>query len=177
MYILGHTTFAYCLIRPFLGSDKKYSSAKIILFIFVFANLIDVIHFWVFRFLGHNLMGTVLLIGIALGFFNKTKIIETKHFPILISATLTHVITDYWFSKYHFLFPFTKAGYVVFGFNSFEALVTESFFTALFLIMFFAYQDHKKLMKFIRREKKNFSMYFRFKKLLEPRFYMFYLFL
>jgi hypothetical protein len=42
--------------------------------------------------------------------------------------------------------------------------------------MFFTYRDHKKMMKLIHREKKNFSKNFKFKKLFEARFYLFYLF-
>jgi len=112
-----------------------------------------------------------------LWFFNRYKIIEKRFFPILLIAASTHIITDYWFSEYHLLFPLTQKGYFVFGFNSYEDLVIESVITILFLIFFFTYKDHIRLRKYIHVQKSLFLKKFKLKYLFKPSFYCFYLFI
>ncbi len=175
MYVLGHTTFAYLILRSFTKYYEIKLEPRIILLIFVFANIIDSIHFGIFRFAGHNLIGTFIVTSTGLILLYNFKMIEFKHFPILFSASLTHVITDYWFSKYHWLFPLTDAGYVVFGFNSFEDMLAESFFGILFIIAFVLTGDFVLLKKFYAKEIKKVKNEFNFKNLFNQRFYYFYI--
>ena len=177
MYILGHTAFAYILIRPFYNYFDLRLEPKMVLLIFVFANLIDAIHFGAFRLAGHSIIGTVLFTAVWLIFFYYLKLIETHQVPILMAASFTHIVTDYWFSDYHFLFPLTEKGFVLFGFNSFEALLAGSIFGIIFILILLGTGDLGQLKKFIITQKMIFNEYCGIKNFYKSKFYFFFLFI
>jgi hypothetical protein len=174
MYVLGHTAFGYLLIRSFSNYSKFELEPKIIFLVLIFANIIDVIHVGIFRFAGHNLIGTSIVTGTGLILLYKFKMIERWHFPILFSASLTHVLTDYWFSKYHLLFPITDKGFVVFGFNTIEDLLAESFFGVFFIVILIFTGDIVILKKFIIKQKIKIKKYWNLRNIFNSRFYYFY---
>jgi hypothetical protein len=176
MYVLGHSAFGYLLIRSFSKYLKIELEPKIIFLVLIFANIIDVIHFGIFRFAGHNLIGTFIVTSMGLILLSNFKMIERRHFPILFSASLTHVLTDYWFSKYHLLFPFTDKGFVVFGFNTMEDLIAESFFGVFFIFVLFLTGDLNILRRFISKEKHKVKKLWKFKSIFLSEFYYFYIY-
>ena len=78
MWVLGHSVVAYVLIELIYFFKKEELEAELIIFIFIFANLIDSIHFGFLRLLGHNLIGTFLLALFWFLVFGKIGIIKKK---------------------------------------------------------------------------------------------------
>jgi hypothetical protein len=134
MYIIGHSTFAYLLLRPFFSLKKEELDFDVLLFIFIFANLPDILHFSFFRLLTHNLIGTYLFACFWLIWFYKFNLIQKKHIPFYIVATSSHVIADFVLSDYYFFYPLNNTHFSVFGFNSYEDLLFESIILILFII-------------------------------------------
>jgi hypothetical protein len=177
MYIIGHTAIAYLFLKTLFVGTKKRLEPKIIIFIFVFANIIDVLHIGYVRIMIHNLFGTFLFAGVCALFFFKLKIIEKKQIIILMIATTAHIIGDYLFGEFYFLYPFAQTRFSTFGFHSLEHFMTESILVIIFLMVFLFSKDFNKLLKFINTKKKEFRKDFNLKKLFNPNLFTFYLFI
>lgn len=113
MWVIGHTAFAYLIVKPIFVVIRKELDPNLILFIFIFANIIDSLHFGFLRYYSHNLIGTVFFSVFWLLFFEKFKIVEKKDFTVLLFVVGTHIITDLVFSDYFLLFPINKKSYSV----------------------------------------------------------------
>ncbi|MFQ6124639.1 MAG: hypothetical protein ACE5R6_08560 [Candidatus Heimdallarchaeota archaeon] len=117
MWVIGHTAFAYLIAKPIFVFFKKEQDPIFMLFIFTFANIIDVFHFGFLRYYSHNFIGTVVFSAFWLLFFGKFEEIEKKGFTVLLFVVGTHIIADLVFSDYFLLFPFNKKPYLVYGLN------------------------------------------------------------
>ena len=177
MYILGHTAFAYLLLRPFISFKDDKFGPEILLFIFIFANIVDAVHFGHIRVLAHNPIATFLFAGFWIVILNRVGLLRKSYLPFVLVAAASHIVGDYLFSEYHFLIPFSEAGFSVFGFNSYVAMVVESILAALFILVFSLSGDLKLMSQFIKLEKKIFINEFNFKNLFSPKFYYFDLYL
>ncbi|MFX0200200.1 MAG: hypothetical protein ACFFCW_29120 [Candidatus Hodarchaeota archaeon] len=176
MWVIGHTAFAYLIVKPMFVFIKKELDPNLMLFVFIFANIIDVLHFSFFRFYSHNLFGTVVFSVFWLLFFRKFEIIKKRDFIVLLFIVGTHIITDLVFSDYFILFPINKKPYSVYGLNSIEDLITESVFAMAFLLFFYHSRDFYKLKTFLSKEKKKFFNNLNFKAIFNPSIFTFYLF-
>ena len=156
MFIVGHTALAYLLLRPFLRSDKSKSMAlpQTIFFIFIIANIIDIINYNIFRYLGHNLFGTFIFTGFWLMVFYKLKLVKLRTFPLFFIAIGSHIVADVFFSEYYLFAPFDEAGYSVFKYNSHIGLIAESILFLIFFVVFIGTKDFWRLKMFIANEKK-----------------------
>jgi hypothetical protein len=177
MYILGHTALGYLIARPFFKIDNEKYGPELLLFIFVFANIVDSIHIGWIRMVSHNLIGTFAYAGIWLIFFYKSGVMKAKYMPILLLATGSHIIADSYFAGYYFFIPFSFKGFSVFGFGSFEALITESILGILFFIVLIITKDLVILKKFLYTELKRFVKELNFKNMFLPEYYYSYLFI
>lgn len=176
MWIVGHTAFAYLIVWAFYTARRKRIQPHLILFIFVFANLPDALHAGSFRALTHNPAGTFLFAAFWLLVFNRFGLIEKRHFPVLLLATGTHVLNDYLFSGYQFLFPWNGTEFQVFAFNSFEDLLVESVLVLAFVIILFTAGDAWRMKRHMQGEKRKLLDRFSLRKVLNPSFFPFYLF-
>ena len=178
MYIIGHTAFAYLITRPLVRIDNDRYVPEILLFIFIFANIIDSIHITPYlRMLGHNLIGLFLYSGVWLLFFYKAGIIKKGHVPVLLLAVASHMIMDYLFGEFFFLFPISDTPFTIFSFNTYRDFITESFLAGIFIVVFVLTGDLKKMRFFIGRELRRFYKYCSFKNFYRARFYKSYLFI
>jgi hypothetical protein len=177
MYIIGHTALAYLFIKPIYKLKRESIPPVMVLFIFIFANIIDSIHVGFFRTIGHNFIGIFLFSGFWLLFFNKYKIIKNHHFPILLLATTTHIFTDYLFSNFLFFFPFIDRGFSVFGFNSVEDLYIECILIGLWVSVFIGSDDFRRFKVFMTLEREKFIKSFKINKIFNPDLFIFYLFI
>ena len=158
MFIVGHTVFAYLVIRPLLTLkrfEKTINKSKSIFFIFLFANIIDVIHYDYSRYYSHNLIGTFLIAGICIIIFYKLKLIEIKIIPFLLLATGTHVVADCLFSEYYLFAPFDRTAFSLFGFDSHIGMTVESILFIIFLLTFLMTNDYQEMKIFLDTERRN----------------------
>jgi hypothetical protein len=153
MYIVGHTALAYLILRPILALDKTDQKAVKIFYIFIFANIIDIINYNVFRYLGHNLIGTIIFSSFWMMVFYKLNLIKFKYFPLFFIATGTHVVADYLFTEYYFFVPFYDMIYSVFGYDTHYGLVAELILFLIFLPVFFGLGDCKRMKNFFYNAK------------------------
>jgi len=156
MFIIGHTALAYLLTQPFLYLGKAKIKTSNTLFLFVFANLIDVLNFPVLRYYGHSLMGTFLFSIFWFYVFYKHKLIEKKFFPLIFIVLCSHVIADYLFSNYNFFAPFISTQFSIYGDNIRIGLKVEIALTILFGIFFILSKDYQKMKAFFYTEKVKF---------------------
>jgi hypothetical protein len=177
MYILGHTTFAYILIAMVFMMNKKQLEPKTILFIFIFANIIDIIHIDIFRMLGHNLIGIFIFSGCWIWIFYKLRLLDIQIIPILLVVISTHILNDYLAGEFHFLFPFSTQSFTVVRFNSFYHLILESSYVLVFFLLFFCFKDYQKMNDYILKEKDLFLKEIKVKNIFNRRFWYFYLYL
>jgi len=156
MYIVGHTAYAYLILRPFMRTKNPNSMtlANTIFFIFIIANVIDMFNYRIFRYLGHNLFGTFFITGLWLVVLYKLKLIKLRTFPIFFIASGSHVVADYFFSEYYLLAPFNDATFSVYQYNPMIGMIAESILLMIFLIVFIGTKDYWRLKKFINIEKK-----------------------
>lgn len=176
MWITGHTAFAYLLIWVFYVVRRKRIQPSLLLFIFIFANLPDALHAGFLRALSHNPIGTFLFAAFWMLFFNRFGLIEKKHFPVLLLVTGTHVLSDFLFSGYKFLYPFANTEFQVFAFNSFEDLLAESVLVIVFALVMFLAGDVRRMRSFLQREKDELHSRFSLKSAFSTDFLPFYLF-
>ncbi len=177
MWIIGHTACAYLLIKLVYNLKKQKIGPNSVIFIFIFANLIDSLHFGILRIMTHNLIGTLLYSILWLFIFKKLKLIIKNDYPALLIAVSTHIITDILFSSYYLFFPFKSTSYSIFGWNSPEHLIVGSFIVILFIIVFILSGDFLKLKLFVREKRKNFFSEFYLKKIVKKQHFPFYLFI
>jgi hypothetical protein len=161
MYIVGHTALAYLVLRPFLRSKDPNLPINI-LFIFIFANIIDLMNYSYFRYYGHNLFGTFFIAGICLVVFKKFKLIENRIIPLLLIATGTHVIADVIFSEYHLFAPFDNKAIALIGYNPVIGHLAESILFGIFFMVIILTKDHLKLKDFLIKEKIKVSQPFEY---------------
>ncbi len=176
MWIVGHTAFAFLLIWVLYRIKGKRIQPTLILFIFIFANLPDALHVGIFRALTHNPAGTFLFAAFWLLFFNRFGLIEKRHFPVLLLATGTHILNDYLFSGYQFLFPWNGTEFQVFTFNSFEDLLVESVLVLAFVIILFTAGDVWRMKSYMKGEKRRLLNRFSLRNAFNSEFFPFYLF-
>jgi hypothetical protein len=176
MWIVGHTAFAFLLIWVLYIIRGKRIQPSLVIFIFVFANLPDALHAGILRAFTHNPAGTFLFAVFWLLFFNRFGLIEKRHFPVLLLATGTHVLNDYLFSGYQFLFPWKDTEFRVFAFNSFEDLLVESVLVLAFVIILFTAGDAWRMKSYMQGEKRRLLNRFTLRNALDPGFFPFYLF-
>ncbi len=177
MWIVGHTAFAYLIIWAYYTARRRRIQPILILFIFVFANLPDALHAGIFRAFTHNPAGTFLFAAFWLLFFNRFGLIEKRHFPVLLLATGTHVLNDYLFSGYQFLFPWNGTEFQVFAFNSFEDLLVESVLVLAFVMVLVAAGDVWRMKSYMQGEKRRLLHRFSLRNAFNPVFFPFYLFI
>jgi len=177
MWVIGHTAFAYLLIKSIFSHSKRKLEPKLVIFVFIFANLIDTVHYGPLRTIFHNTIGTVIIVVFWLLFFEKCKIIQKTEFPILLFATGTHVLADVVFSDYFLLFPLNNIRYSIFGWNSSENLIVGAIAVMIFLLIFFRSGDYRELRNFIFKEKSQWCRNFTFKRLINPTWFTLYLFI
>lgn len=177
MWVIGHTAFAYLLIKPLFIFTKKKVEPRLIFFIFIFANLIDSVHYGPLRRIFHNPIGTIIFAVFWLIFFEKCKIIHKTEFPLLLFATGTHVLADVIFSSYFLLFPLNTNSYSIYGWNSSENLIVGAIMVMAFLLIFFLSGDYRRLKDFISEEKTQWRRNFTFKELFNPSWFTLYLFI
>jgi len=177
MWIIGHTALAYLMIKLKYRIAKKRLDPNLIIFIFIFANLIDSLHFGILRFFLHNQVGTVFYSLLWLFIFEKCKIIKKKDYTDLLIAATAQAIGDILFSGYYLLDRFNPTVYYIYGWNSTEHLIIGSVMVMLFLIIFLFSGDCFKLENHIQGIKKNLLTGFSLKKIFNNSFFPFYLFL
>lgn len=177
MWIIGHTAFAYLLIKFKYRVTKKRLDPNLIIFIFIFANLLDSLHFGNLRFFTHNQIGTVFYSLLWLFIFEKCKIIKKKDYVDLLIAVAAHVIGDILFSSYYIIYLFNITAYSIYGWNSTEHLIIGSVIVMLFITIFLFSGDSFKLENQIQEIKKNLFKGFSLKKIFNNSFFPFYLFL
>ncbi len=177
MWIIGHTALAYLMIKLKYRIVKKRLDPNLIIFIFIFANLIDSLHFGILRFLTHNLVGTIFYTLLWLFIFEKCKIIKKKNYVDLLIAATAQVIGDILFSGYYLLDRFNAIVYYIYGWNSTEHLIIGSVIVMLFIIIFLFSGDSFRLENLIQEIKKNLFKGFFLKKIFKSSFFPFYLFL
>lgn len=175
MYINGHTALAYLLIGVGLLALRKRIRPEILLFVFIFANLPDALHFGFLRDVTHNTLGTFLFVAFWLWFFHRYKLIDGKHVPLLLFASGAHILGDCLFSGYYLTFPLNFAKYQLYAFNSYEHLLVGSILTLAFVPLFLAF-DFKRLRGFIQEEKRKFMELFELRRVYNPDLFPFYLF-
>ena len=176
MWVIGHTAFAYLIVKPIFVFIKRKLDPNLMLFLFIFANIIDVLHFRFLRYFSHNPIGTVAFSVFWLLFFEKCKMIEKKDFTVLLFVIGTHIIADLVFSDYFLLFPINRKPYSIYGLNSTEDLITESVFVMAFLLLLFHSGEYYKLRTFLCKEKKKFFNNLTIKAIYNPSLFVFYLF-
>ena len=177
MLIVGHTALAYLLTRSLLSLEKSSSIPKSIFFIFLFANIIDVINFSLLRYFSHTLIGIFLFTGFWLVFFINFNIIEKRMFPIFLLATWSQIVGDYLFGEIYFFVPIINTSYSVDGYFCHFGYLIESIIFILFIVIFIIIKDFQKMKEFIHFEKNKFIKIFNFKKSSNPELYIFYLFI
>ena len=177
MLIVGHTALAYLMTRPFLNLDKSSLISKNIFFIFIFANIIDVINFSFLRYFSHTLIGIFLFTGFWLMFFIKFNIIEKRIFPLFLLAACSQIIGDYLFGEIYLFAPIINTSYTVYGGYCHLGQIAESFVFMIFYAVFVFSKDYHYMREFIHNEKQKFVKNFKIKKIFNPEFYIFYLFI
>ena len=76
MWIIGHSALAYLVIKlTFIGLKKKLLP-RLLIFIFVFANILDSLHFGPLRWISHNLIGALIYSGIWIIILLKLNIAQ-----------------------------------------------------------------------------------------------------
>ena len=176
MWVLGHSVVAYLLIKMIYFFKHEELEAESIIFIFIFANLIDSIHFGLLRLLGHNLIGTFLLALFWILVFGKIGIIKKKWYPMLFFASISHIVGDLLFSSYSLFWPFEPRVLSLYPWNSFEDIVIESLLTVCFIIIFYSSKDFEKLQRFFINEKTKFARDFKIRDFFDPSLFVFYVF-
>jgi predicted membrane protein len=175
MWILGHTAFAYLLVKLLFPSIRKECNGKLLLFIFIFANITDATHFGPLRTLVHNTIGTLLFSYIWIRFFRYHEIIDGKITPILLTATTTHIIGDLLFSYYHPFLPFSDYAGTLYAWNSTENIIVESLIGFIFLVVFVRSGDLRRFQKYSFSETLLFRKVFCFKDFYTPKLFPSYL--
>jgi hypothetical protein len=176
MWIVGHTAFAFLLIWMLYRIRGRRIHSSLILFIFIFANLPDALHAGIFRAITHNLAGTFLFAAFWLLFFNRLGLVEKRHFPVLLMATGTHVLNDYLFSGYQFLFPWSGTEFRVFAFNSFEDLLVESILVLVLVAVLNFAGDLSRMRSYMHGVKRRLLDRFSLSNAFNSDFFPFYLF-
>jgi hypothetical protein len=177
MWIIGHTAFTYLLIKGTRSLDKKGIEPRTLLFVFVFANIIDATHIGFGRQLWHNPLGTFLFSAGWILAFRYWGLIGKRDIPLLASAVLSHVLLDFLFGGYYFYYPFTDQMISVFPWDGVQDLMTESVLFVLFVAVLFLSKDWSRMTEYILREKDRFSRRYRLWRIHQPRFFPFYLYI
>ena len=176
MWIVGHTAFTYLLLKGSTTAVKRTLSGRAILFIFVFANILDATHIGFGRYLVHNPIGTFLFSSLWLYAFFYWGLIDRRLVPLLVSAVLCHIITDLLFGGYYFLIPSLWKEYAIFPWDAVEDLITETVLFVAFTIVFFLTKDFQRLKDYINNEARRFSKVHSVQKALRPKHFPFLLF-
>lgn len=177
MWIIGHTACAYLLTKLIYKFRKKKMQPDLIVFIFIFANLIDSLHLGILRNMSHCLIGTITYLILWLFILKKYKLIKKEDFPALFIAGSTHIIMDIIFSDYYVFYPFDSTLYSVYGWNSPEHMIVGSLIIIIFIIIFILSGDFLNLRLFIHEERKTFIKDFYFKKIFNKAHFTFSLFI
>ncbi len=177
MFIIGHTALSYLVIRPFLFVDKHNLKPKTIFFIFIFANIIDIINIGLLRDLGHNLIGIFLFSGFWLLLFNRYDLIQKSFFPIFIILICLHVFADYLVSNFALFYPLNDTRYFVYYYDPHMGRLIEGIIATIFILFFITSKDFHKMKKFIGSEKIKFFKSFNRKNLFNPDLFIFYMFI
>ncbi len=173
MWLLGHTALAYLVIKLTNRSTKIKLEGRIIAMIFIFANILDATHVGYLRMWGHNPLGTLLFTAFWIFFFGFFRLVERKHYALLLMASMLHVVGDLLFSGYHLFVPFNYDRLTVYTWNSYEDLIAESLLVMFFLAVFILSNDQMEYRKFLLREKKRFLRRFSRHKILKPEHFVF----
>jgi hypothetical protein len=128
---------------------NKELDPKIILFAIFFSNLIDLFHFDFYRTISHSLIGTLVIGCSVLFLFRFFQLIKKSEIGILLIALITHIPADYFFSTYHFFYPFDPTSFSIFSFNSYEDIVMETILGFIFILVLFLSNDIKKIKDFM----------------------------
>ncbi|MFW9771529.1 MAG: hypothetical protein ACFFBY_00665 [Promethearchaeota archaeon] len=145
MWIIGHSALAYLFIKPiYIGLKKELIPRQIIL-IFIFANMLDSLHFGPLRWISHNLVGALIYSGIWIIILLKLNIIHKNEVIFLYLAVFTHILGDFFISGFD-LFLIVH----IWNFNSIEHLTIEFFITLLFIISFIFSKDYRRLKEYLR---------------------------
>lgn len=177
MLIVGHTALAYLVTRPLLGLDKSILKPVNILLIFIFANLIDVINFSIFRYFAHTLIGIYLFSIIWLLIFYKLKIIEKGIVPLLLIAISLQPLADYIFGEVYFFAPFIDTSCSVFNHTCEIIHFADSIAFLMFLLVFILTGDLQNMKVFILREKNKLLRNIKIKNIFKSKHLALYLFI
>ncbi len=177
IWIIGHTAFAYLSIKLIFILTKRRLDPNLMVFIFIFANLIDALHIGFLRNLLHNPIGTVIFSAFWLLFFERCKIIKKRDLPVLFFAAGTHILTDVLFSEYLLLFPLNNVSYSIYGWNSPEHLIVGSVLVIVCMAVLYLSGDYYKLRNYLYEKKSKFISDFTFKSIYNPSLFTLYLFI
>ncbi len=145
MWLLGHTVFAYLLVKVIWIKKDKRLEPETIFFIFIFGNLIDGLHFGALRFWSHNLLGTILMAVVLILTLKRLDVKSPLNYSVLMLAALSHSIGDLLFSSYYPFFPFSRTGYSLYRWNGFEDLIAETLLSIVFFTILILSGDFMKI--------------------------------
>lgn len=153
MWIVGHTAIAYLIIKFICICNKKEIPPRLLIFIFIYANILDSLHFGQLRFLSHNIIGAVLYSGFWILVFLKLNLIKKKEISILYLAMITHIIGDILCTS--FPLPLFSIDYYIWKFNAIEHLTFSIFMTIIFLIIFISSKDFQRVSDYLGNIRKS----------------------
>ena len=161
IWIVGHSAIAYLVIKSIYLGFKKEISPRLLIFIFIFANILDSLHFGSLRWISHNLIGAIVYSGIWIIIFIKLKLVYKKEIIILYIAVFTHILGDVMCASFSFFVPFSYKPYSIWHSNTIEHLSFESILFLLFIIMFISSKDYQNLKIYLKMQKQEIKqLYF-----------------
>ncbi len=177
MWILGHTALAYLMVRFVFRIKKTEPRPGLLLYVFLFANIQDALHFGALRQITHNFIGAVLFPLLWIYLFEKWGMIRKEDRFLLLAAALCHLIGDFGFSSF---LPLVRAGFReprYWVWNSVDNLVAESVLGIVFLVILVWSGDLRRLWDRIRKMRGDYQSLPEATGLLEPVRFPYLLFL
>ena len=152
MWVLGHTASAYLMAKCLCKFGKQEFHPRLILLVMVFGNILDATHIGGLRSILHSIIGAIIFLGIILTYFKKMDFISGFEVILLSFSAGMHIFTDWLFSTFQFLRPFSTDHVYLYGFNSVEHIVVGDIISFIFLAVFMISKDFKSLKTYIKSQ-------------------------
>ena len=152
MWVLGHTASAYLMAKCLCKIGKQEFHPRLILLVMIFGNILDATHIGGLRSILHSIIGAIIFIGIILFFFRKMDFISSFEVMVLSFSAGMHILTDWLFSTFQFLWPFSTDHVYLYGFNSVEHIIVGDIIGIIFLTVILISKDFKSLKTYIKSQ-------------------------